>query len=33
MIEDISILATCWSGTSAMLSSDINVPVVHDSTR
>ena len=32
-IDDLPILATCWSGTSAMLSSEVNGPVAHGSTR
>ena len=32
-IDDLPILATCWSGTLAMLSSKVNGPVGHGSTR
>ena len=32
-IDDLFVLANCKSGTSAMLSSDVNCPVVHDSTQ
>ena len=32
-IDDLPVLATCWSGTSAMLSSTSNGPIAHGSTR
>ena len=32
-IDDLPVLATCWSGTLAILSSEGNVPVAHGSTR
>ena len=32
-IDDLPVLATCRSGTSAMLSSQVNGPVAHGSTR
>ena len=32
-IDDLPVLATRWSGTSAMLSSKVNGPVAHGSTR
>ena len=32
-IDDLLVIATCQSGTSAMLSSEVNGPVVHGSTR
>ena len=32
-IDDLPVLATCRSGTSAMLSSTSNGPIVHGSTR
>ena len=31
-IDDLSVLATRWSGTSAMLSSKVDCPVAHGST-
>ena len=31
-INDLSVLATCQSGTSAMLSSEVNDPIAHGST-
>ena len=31
-IDDLLVLATCQSGTSAMLSGEVNSPVVHGST-
>ena len=32
-IDDLPILATCWSGTSVILSSEVNGAVTHGSTR
>ena len=32
-IDDLPVLATCRSGTLAMLSSKVNGPVVHEGTR
>ena len=32
-IDDLPVLATCRSGTSAMLSGEVNGPVAHGSTR
>ena len=32
-IDDSPVLATCQSGTSAMLSSEVNGPIAHGSTR
>ena len=32
-IDDLPVLATCWSGTLAILSSEGNVSVAHGSTR
>ena len=32
-IDDLPVLATCRSGTLAMLSSKVNGPVAHESTR
>ena len=32
-IDDLPVLATRWSGTSAMLSGKVNGPVAHGSTR
>ena len=32
-IEDLPVLANCWSGTSAMLSSTSNGSIAHGSTR
>ena len=32
-IDDLPVLATCQSGTLAMLSSEVNGPVIHRSTR
>ena len=32
-IDDLPVLATCWSGTLVILSSEGNVPVAHGSTR
>ena len=32
-IDNLPVLATRWSGTSAMLSSKVNCPVAHESTR
>ena len=32
-IDDLPVLATCWSGTSAMLSSTSNGPIAYGSTR
>ena len=31
-IDDLSVLATCQSGISGMLSSEVNDPVAHEST-
>ena len=33
MIDDLSVLATCRSNTSVMLSSEVNDPIAHGSTR
>ena len=33
MIDDLPVLATCRSGTLAMLSGEVNVPVTHGSTQ
>ena len=32
-IDNLAILATCWSGTSAMLSSEVDGPVTYGSTQ
>ena len=32
-IHDLPVLATCWSGTLPMLSSEVNCPVAHGKTR
>ena len=32
-IDDMPVLATCRSGTSAMLSSEVNGPIAHGSAR
>ena len=32
-IDDLLVLASCWSGTLVMLSSNVNGPVAHGSTR
>ena len=32
-IDDLPVLATCWSGTSAMFSSKFNCPIDRGSTR
>ena len=32
-IDDLPDLATCQSGTSAMLSSEVNSPIVHENTQ
>ena len=32
-IDDLPVLATCWSGTSAMLSSEVDGPVTYGSTQ
>ena len=32
-IDDLPILVTCWSGTLAVLSSEVNDPVAHGSAR
>ena len=32
-IDNLPVLATCWSGTSVMLAGKVNSPVAHGSTR